>query len=415
MSTPTTAIILAAGANSRFFPLNYSTHKGGISLCGLPIIIRTIQSLQRFGVKKVIVVLSTKDSGVGGLRESLENSAQGLELDFVTQIEPKGMGDAVLLAYQRVKGEDVFVLSPYHFDSHEALTGLSVHSGCAVCVAPTNEDDQYGMVEVIDGKLKHIIEKPQSATVDHIKIQSIYRLNAAFVNTLAALPPSEYVFEEALNAFASDQSVRVYRLPAALPSLKFPWHLFDMQSHLFSTLSSFTHSSAQIAKTAIIDDSHGPVVIEEGARVGDFAKIVGPAYIGKNSLVGDFSFVRGSSLEEKAQVGANTEVVRSIMMEDATLHFGYMADSILGTHVRIGAGLITANKRHDRANILVDVKGKKVDAKRNALGIVMGEGAKLGIRTNCMPGKMIGAKAVVYPGISIYENIPHEAVVKHER
>ena len=137
---------------------------------------------------------------------------------------------------------------------------------------------------------------------------------------------------------------------------------------------------------------------------GDFVKIIGPTYIGDNSLIGDYSFVRLSSIEANSTVGANTEVVRSIIMENSSLHFGYLADSIVGQNVKIGAGLITANKRLDRENIKTKIKAEMMSTNLRALGTIIGHGANLGIRVNTMPGVMIAAYSKIMPGSVVSKN-----------
>lgn len=407
------ALILAAGANSRFFPLNSSTHKGAITLLGQPLILRTLETLQEVGIEKAVIVLSEKDMLDQGLKTFLENQHLGLDLEFVLQPEPKGMGDAVLLAKDKL-GERFIVTFPNGFDIGDTVREmLALEASEALCCSKTDEPWLYGIATIEDGKAVSIIEKPEAGREpSNNKVEGLYLLSQDFVEILASLPESEYNYEAALDQLTQQRPIPVVMKNETLLTLKYPWHFFETQAYLFKHSTSSTHPTAQIASTAIIDDSHGPVVIEDGVRVGDFAKIVGPAYLGKDVLVGDYSFVRQSSIESSSQVGANTEVVRSIILENTTLHFGYLADSILGNNVRIGAGIITANKRHDRKNIEVEVKGQKVDARRNALGVIVGDGAKIGIRANTLPGKCIGANAVIYPNLTIYQNVPAAAVVK---
>lgn len=408
-----TALILAAGANSRFFPLNYSTHKGAITLCGQPLILRTLQALQEVGIQKAVVVLSEKDTLDQGLQYFLQEQDLQIELEFVLQSEPKGMGDAVLQA-KHVIGDHFLVTYPNAFDIAPTVRAMmNVDAPEVLCCSETDEPWLYGIATVEDGKATSIVEKPAPGQEpSNNKVEGLYVLSREFIEILETLPESEYNYEEALDILMKRHAIPVVTVEKSLLTLKYPWHLFETQAYLFASLQSSTHPEAKVSQTAIIDDSHGPVVIEAGAIVGDYTKIVGPCYIGRHTLVGDYSFVRGTCLEERAVIGANSEVVRSIILSGATLHYGYLADSIVGVDARIGAGLITANKRHDRKNIEVSVKDQKVDARRNALGVIIGDGAKVGIRTNTLPGKMIGAEAVIYPNITIYQNIPHQAIVK---
>jgi len=128
--------------------------------------------------------------------------------------------------------------------------------------------------------------------------------------------------------------------------------------------------------------------------------------------VGDYSFVRGSSLEEGVVVGANTEVVRSILFENSSIHYGYIADSILGQKTTIGAGIITANKRFDRKNIRVKINGNTIESGLKSLGIITGHNTTIGIRVNSMPGILIGKDTTIYPGATINKNIDEDETLK---
>ncbi len=66
-----------------------------------------------------------------------------------------------------------------------------------------------------------------------------------------------------------------------------------------------------------------------------------------------------------------------------------MGDSIIGNNVNIGAGSKVANLRHDHTNIRVMMKGKLIDSGRKKLGVVIGDGSRLGINTSIYPGRII--------------------------
>lgn len=412
MSKPT-VVITAAGSNSRFFPLNTQIHKGAITLVGESFVARTLKNLESRGFSKVIIIESPRDQESGSLKKAVKLAHTNLDVEFVVQKEAKGMGDAILTA-KHLLTDRFFVIFPDLINAGElANQMLAAESRSVVCTASTNEPWLYGIVEIENGFAKAVEEKPaKGQEKSNQKINGCYLLDHKMIEILENLPEAEYNFEEALNHLFNQEPVRAIELKESLFSLKYPWHLFKFQQTLFDHLSSKIDPTAQVAKTAVLDDSHGPIVIEAGARVGDFAKLVGPIYLGKNTLVGDYSFVRGSSLEEKSVVGANTEIVRSVILENSTIHFSYLADSIIGPNNQIGAGLITANKRLDRETIKTMVKGIKTDTGLGALGIITGESAKLGIGLNTMPGVLIGAEAMVHPGVTLAKNVEHNETIQ---
>jgi len=65
-------LILAAGENSRFFPLNSDTHKGGLIFNEKPLIFYTLQGLADAGFRRAVIAVSPKDHGGRGLSGELE-------------------------------------------------------------------------------------------------------------------------------------------------------------------------------------------------------------------------------------------------------------------------------------------------------------------------------------------------------
>src|SRR5579859_7020936 len=88
------AVILAGGANSRFWPLR---EKSLLWFCGETLLARQIRLLADAGVNDAVVVGNPDNADV--LREELARAARG-DVHLVVQPEPLGMGDALLHARQ---------------------------------------------------------------------------------------------------------------------------------------------------------------------------------------------------------------------------------------------------------------------------------------------------------------------------
>lgn len=413
MSAPT-VVVLAGGENSRFFPLNTSTHKGALTLFGEPLIVRTLKNLEAHGFDHVVLVLSSKDYGEGGLSQTLARYSFKLKIDYVLQPQARGMGDALLLAKSYVT--DFFaVIFPTSLDAGEVLTQMvrGRGNGGALVVSYTQEPWLYGIVTTDGERVTSIVEKPEPGSEpSNLMVKGTYYLNADFLKILAKIESGEYNFEAALDKFLQQERVTFVEQINPLPELKYPWHLFDFQTHLFAKLENRVSPDAVIAPTVVLDDSGGPIWIEAGAHIGHATRLVGPCYIGRDVYIGDFSLIRNSSFEAGSSVGVHSDVTRSIVMEYSSMHNGFLGDSIVGRNVQIGSGLITSNKRLDRQEIKVDVKGKLIETRKEGLGTVIGDQAKIGIRTNIMPGIFVGANSIVYPAATLYKHIPHKTVFK---
>ncbi len=413
-------ILIAGGANTRFFPLNTIPHKGALTLCGQPLFLRTLANLVEHDYHDIIFVQTPRDAELRYSQTLIEKSGLPVTVTYVTQAEPKGMGDALLQAEAAnpntfTQNESFAVISAYHIQAGLILDKLMFlnHKG-ALCTAETDRPSEYGIVKLNEqSEVIDIVEKPAAGTEpSHQKILSMYILPQKFVSILKNLETTEYNFETALAQIVRETPLPALALKESLPSLKFPWDVFAFQQQLLWQLESSIHHTAKVAQTAVIDESAGPVFIDEGAEISHAARIVGPAYIGKHVFVGDFCLVRHASLEEGVRVGTFSEVARSVMLNNSSMHSGFVGDSVIGENVRIGAGITTANKRLDREAIKVMVKDAVVQTKLRALGGIIGADAHLGVYVSVMPGVCIGPNAIIYPNSVVARNVPASTTYK---
>ena len=396
-------IILAAGTCSRFWPMNKS-HKSNLRLLGKTILKHTIDSVKDSGIKDIIVVKSGKNNIV--LPEGVSS---------VIQKKPLGMGDAILCAKDKIN-DSFFVLNANHINVKNAIAKCidSKEKNSANIVltgAKTDKPQLYGIFELDGTFAKKIIEKPKTSSPSDIRVVGVYLLSKEFINTLEKAKKEEYSFETALTEYMKENKVPVVVLENKdeNPSLKYPWHLFGILKMLFDCKEQKTtiSKSAKISKTATIDDSKGAVIIGDNTKVMECAVVRGPVFIGKNCLVGNNAIVRDySNLEDNVKIGANCEIARSIIQDDVHIHSGFVGDSIIDSGTRIGAGIITANKRLDRGEIIAEVKGDKTNTGITGFGCVVGRNSKLGVSVKIMPGVLIGADTIVGSGTVVEKNIP---------
>jgi UDP-N-acetylglucosamine diphosphorylase / glucose-1-phosphate thymidylyltransferase / UDP-N-acetylgalactosamine diphosphorylase / glucosamine-1-phosphate N-acetyltransferase / galactosamine-1-phosphate N-acetyltransferase len=412
MSNKPPVVILASGASNRMFPLSSSRVKAMLPMHGKSIMTHALQSLAAGGFHKVIVVISP-DTDQNEIKTEAKEHAPSIELEFGIQESATGMGDALLAVKEKLTGQ-FLVMAPYHLEMNDLADQLLAQEAeNVVCTNETATPWRYGIVTTENGLATGITEKPAKGTEkSNQKVQAFYLLNQKFLEILTTEEKDQYSFESALNKLMTSEKVTTIQLNKPLVTVKYPWHLFLFQDQVSANLDSFIADSAVVAKTAVIDEENGPVYLDEGANIGHAARIVGPTYIGKNVRVGDFSLIRNSSIEAGSTIGANTEVVRSIIMEGSSLHFGYLADSIIDREVKIGAGLLTANKRLDRKEVIIKKDDQEILTERQALGIIVGEKSQLGIRVASMPGVLIGSQSKIFPGSILFDSVAEKSTFK---
>lgn len=401
------AIILAAGQSSRFWPLN-QRHKSLIKIMGRPLIWWTLESLRKSGIKDLIMV----ENPLKEIESELKNYFSGLKIKYVIQKKPLGMGDAIFQAKNLIK-DNFFVIHAHHFDINEFVKPMiekqkKTKAKLILLGKKVDKPWKYGIVE-LDKKNRDrvikIVEQPKKERApSNIGLKGIYLLPKDFFQYYRKIKKHIYDFEDTLNLYLKDNDVRIIISEKEVPTLKFPWELFEVTKQLMNkSLKSKIEKSAQIAKNATIK---GKVYIGKNTKVFEGAVIKGPCYIGENCLIGNNALIREyTNLENNILIGALAEVTRCIFQEDIHIHSGYFGDSIFGKGCRIGAGTICANIRIDRGEIKSVVKGEKIGTGLDSLGAIIGENTKIGINVSLMPGVLIGSNCLIGPAAPVFENL----------
>ncbi len=143
----------------------------------------------------------------------------------------------------------------------------------------------------------------------------------------------------------------------------------------------------------------GNVYIHPTVKLPPFASISGPAYIGANTEIRPGAYIRGNVIiGENCVIGNSSEYKNCLLMDNVqTPHYNYVGDSILGTGAHLGAGVILANLRLDKANITVKTPEGMAETGLRKIGALMGEYAEAGCNSVLQPGTILMKRAVVMP------------------
>lgn len=405
-SIPTQAVILAAGKNSRFIPFQRECHKSTFSLFGEPIIAQTVQALARAGIQEIEIIKSPKDRVIEQLLSLLKSTSS---IHFSEQGESLGMGNALIETSKNLK-ERFLVVNPQQINIDQHLLSLQEQSkkieltkkSVTLFSQKTNEPQKYGILGLDGNQVTRVVEKPQDLKgLSDMRILGIYILTRDFLEFMKTLETSEYQFETALDKYAQQNKVIAIESKYPTLSLKYAWDLFTIAHYRFMQFPNKPNIDPQ----AEVDPSariSGPVIIEEGARIYEYAIINGPCYIGKNAVVGSYCKVRKETvLEEEVELQNSVEVKHSIIGQGTHVHSGFIGDSIVGENVGIGANFITANRRLNRRKVHVLIKGQMVDTRSSFFGSLIGDRAKIGIHCGTNPGTIISENSVIMPGMII--------------
>ncbi len=403
------AVILAAGACSRFWPLNYQ-HKTLIKVCGRPLISFLIDDLRKVGVKDIIIVQS--------LKKKIEKELADKNLRYVFQNQPTGTGDSVLVAEKLIKNDKFFILNADDkMDIKNNFTAILKKSDqkrnkLILLASKTKTPWLFGILRMKNKKVMEIIEKPlPGREPSNLKNDNLFLVPSIFLKYLKKVPSHPFSLINAINLYARENPIEAVLSKRETISLKMLWDIFSiMEAKLASpAFKSKIEKSAALGKNIVIS---GKVYIGKKSKIGPNTTIYGPCYIGDNCRIGANNVLRGPlNIEDRVQTGAFMEIKHSLIQEGAHFHSGYVGDSLIGPDCRFGAGFISANRRMDRKNIFSTVKGKEIDTGLAYFGTAIGRNTRIGIGVGVMPGVFIGSDCVIGPGSVIFENVSDNSKV----
>ncbi|MBI2021951.1 NTP transferase domain-containing protein [Candidatus Daviesbacteria bacterium] len=403
-------LILAGGVGKRMWPIKKD--KLLLDFFGQPYFSHVLNQIKRATkFEKVIVIASSVNKqALGKICHQLK-----LNTEVVEQKNPAGMADAILSAQHLIKGEVMIVNGDDTLEPSVYLSvyNLSQKSSTQVIVAALKVDRYFpgGYLKLKGDKVLGVVEKPGEGRQpsDVVKLVVDYFKNGELLISYlrGAKSQKDDHYEVALaRMIQKGIDIRVSLYQGKFSPLKYPWHVLDLTDHFLNGLKRKISPKAQIAKSALLD---GPVVVSEGVRIFEGAVIRGPSFIGKNTIVGNNALIRQSIIGPSCVVGFGTEITRSYIGEDCWFHSNYLGDSVIEGDLGMGAGAILANLRLDGQTIKYG--SDRVETKRDKLGLVAGEGVRIGVQASVMPGVRIGARSLVGPGVVVDKDLKENTKV----
>lgn len=154
-------------------------------------------------------------------------------------------------------------------------------------------------------------------------------------------------------------------------------------------------------------DLEGDIYLHPTVRLPAYATIRGPAWIGPEVEIRPGAYIRGKVIVGAGSVLGNAcEYKNCLLLEKVeTPHYNYVGDSILGNRAHLGAGVICANLRLDREEVVVRVGGERFPTGLRKVGAFLGDGAEAGCNSVLQPGTTLGRGSAVL-GTSFHGHLP---------
>ncbi len=416
--------ILAAGKGTRLSPLTETKPKPLIPIAGKPLLQHSIEMFRENNINKILLI-------VGHYKEKIQDffgngKDFGVEISYIEQKEFLGTSHATNLA-KDFAGQDPFLLfyGDQYMDSQifeKIVSEYSTNKYDGIISAKKMQDPtKWGILKSNDdGLLDKIIEKPPDDRYGNLANAGVYIFNKDIFEGIANTEKSvrgEYELTDSIQ-YLVDKKKKIKIIDISdyyWNGVGYPWQILETNHHIISIMDK-NEELSQSKNNVIIENSvtiHGNVKIGENTIIKAGTYIEGPLIIGKNCVIGPNAYLRPySTIGDKCKIGNSSEIKASIIMSfTAVPHLSYVGDSIIGEHVNLGCGTVTANVRLDKKNISMEIKGKLLETHKRKLGAIIGDYASLGINVNIMPGKTIGSYCEIGSNTIVSQNIPAKSLL----
>lgn len=423
-------IILAAGKGTR---MKSSLPKVMHKVASREMINLVIDEAKKLTPSEISIVVS---EDFKQYRNEIVDNHKNSKISFALQKVRKGTADAVKIGIKSLKktSDKIIILygdTPLIHQKTLLAMIEKIDDGNSLCVLgfETKDENMYGRLVVdINGNLEKIIEfKDASPKEKNISLcnSGVIAVKTSTLKTLISQVKNNNASKEFyltdIVAIARKQKLKcgfiktnedevlgvnsrieLSRIENIKQKELRRKHM-EQGVTLIAPETNYFSFDTEIASDVIIEPNvyfGKNVAIESGVKIKSFSYIEG-AKIGSNSTIGPFARIRPETIiSHDSKIGNFVEIKNSFIKKNSKInHLSYVGDSIIGTDVNIGAGVITCN--YDGYN---KYKTEIED------GVFVGSNSALIAPVLIKKGAIIGAGSVVTKNVA-----PHDLAIARSK
>ncbi len=377
------AIILAAWEWSRLRPITYTTPKPLIKIYWKTILEHNIESIYKDVMEITIVVKYQKEKII----KHLWDNYKWVPINYHEQWDEKWTWAAIRWIE---KDFDVLILNWDSIFNKKDLKEIINHNWYWVLVKEVVTPEKYWIFKIdSENNVREIVEKP-SEFIWNLANLWVYKFNSKIIDLADNLERSsrwEYEITDAINEYVKQYPLKAITIKKDFIDIWYPWDILTANNHFLDKLKK-DKIEWIIEEWVMIKWN---IIVEEWAVIKSWTYIEWNVYIWKHASIGPNAYIRWNTvIGQKSKVWNAVEIKNSSVWDHTNIaHLSYIWDSIIWNNVNIWGGFISANLRHDKANIKVMVKWKLVDSWLYKLWVIIWDNVKTGIKSYSMPWRII--------------------------
>jgi UDP-N-acetylglucosamine diphosphorylase/glucosamine-1-phosphate N-acetyltransferase len=387
------AVVLAAGEGQRLRPFTVTRPKAMLSIADKPILQYIVEALAQNGIRNIVFVVGYRKEQVYDYMGSGEQF--GVNLTYVTQ--ESQLGTAHALSQVREVAEDEFlVLSGDNLIEAGTISDFVQVKPQAMLVKRVDNPVRYGVVNIEQGEVKDIVEKPKEAG-SNIVNTGIY----AFTREIFEFTESLLDIPDVLNdMIAKGHTINALETDDTWLDIVYPWDILSLNSAVLQRMEASVGGTVEAGVWL-----KGRVLVGEDTVIRSGTYISGPAVIGCGCSIGpNVSIMPATSIGDNVVISAFTEVENSVIGNDVSIGTGsIIGDSVIGKGCVIKARFTACGGQSE-----VKVDGESPVAN---VGAMLGEDCSVDSNVVAQPGVIVGNYSQIQMMKMISGRLPDRSLV----
>ena len=299
--TDVPAIILGGGFGTRLRPLSFSTPKHLLPVLNEPMIIKLIKTLQKQGIKNIVLACGYGSNITQSLFKTLESKSN---IYFSNENEPLGTGGAVKKALSMIPHhEKLYILNGDVFSEINFQKLYEHHitqkKFITISLKEISDVSGYGVVKMKNHDITEFIEKP-----------SPLKSPSNFINA------GIYLIEKNCFTNQTDKfSIEIDLFPKYAKERKLSGYLYNGLWLEFGNLEKYKLANFLLLKQHIKKTT----LVDETTKI-DKNVIISSSIIGKNVTIDSGCVIKNSLIMDNTILKKNVTINDSIIGNNVELH-----------------------------------------------------------------------------------------------
>ena len=326
------AVILAAGKSTRTYPLTLTRPKPLLKVANKTILEHNLNNLNGIVDEAILIVGYKKDM----IKKQFKNKYKNIKIRYVEQKQQLGTGHAASLVEPYIKDRFILMAGDDIYSKQDIRNCIKYRY--SILTSTVKHPENFGVIIEKNNILIDFVEKPKGF-VSGIINTSLYAFDKkifTFLNHIKKSERNEFELPDAVKLLSKEENINCVRAKQWLP-IGYPWDLLKADRTLRKNRN----------------------------------------FIGKNSKI--------SGKIANSSIGGNCAIkgiVRnSIVMDNTTIDYGIIEDSVIGEDVYFKGKIISKKIKAGRFGAVI---GDNVSAKN----VAVNAGCKI------WPNKVISGKTV---------------------